>query len=79
MSSYNFFGGVKSSTSAYRDWAQESIYDSSQGFNWFIEPLYHIRWLPEFSGLDVVYVRLYYGGGKMIAGLFSGPGGPYLI
>jgi hypothetical protein len=77
--SYDFFGGVKSSTSDYRDWAQESIYDSSQGFNWFIEPFYHIRWLPEFSGWDVAYARLYYGGGKMIAGLFSGPGGPYLI
>jgi hypothetical protein len=29
--------------------------------------------------LDVVYDRFYYGGGKIIAGLFSGPGGPYLI
>jgi hypothetical protein len=76
---YDFFNNAKNIASDFRDWAQETASDLGKGIEWFMEPVYHIRWFPEFSGLDVVYNRLYYGGGKMIAGVFSGPGGPYLI
>jgi hypothetical protein len=40
-SSYDFFGGVKSSTSAYRDWAQESVEDFSHDVQWGYE---HFNW-----------------------------------
>jgi hypothetical protein len=67
-SAYDFFNNAKNIASDFRDWAQETA-------AWFMEPVYHIRWFPEFSGWDVVYNRFKYGwriflgAGGMLLGL----------
>lgn len=64
-SAYDFFGGVKNSTSTYRDWAHESIEDLIQDTQWFYE---HFNW-NKFNWTGASVLGMASGGGIVLYGL----------